>query len=292
MENQLAISSEMQLAITEQAQIRNALVAFTGSILKKDQDFGIIPGVSKPSLLKPGAEKLLSFYQLSAEFDCTDKMFDIPSKFIAYTYKATIKNRDGRILTQCEGSVNSYESKYRYTWVESSKRPEKAEADLLKSQGLGKYKQKNGQWVWTERVENPDLVGLQNTIQKMAQKRAFVGAILLATGASEFFTQDVEDMGFIDVDSTVVDEPKKDEPKQVEEPTEDEKVSSFLKKPINKEEKSLTEVPEETLQAIKEAGELKDLAKIYNDCTNLHTNSSFTQALAERKSQIKTQQAA
>ena len=29
---------------------------------------------------------------------------------------------------------------------------------------------------------------------KMAQKRAFVGAILIATGASEFFTQDIEDM--------------------------------------------------------------------------------------------------
>ena len=28
----------------------------------------------------------------------------------------------------------------------------------------------------------------------MAQKRAFVGATLLATGASEFFTQDIEDM--------------------------------------------------------------------------------------------------
>jgi hypothetical protein len=28
----------------------------------------------------------------------------------------------------------------------------------------------------------------------MAQKRAYVGAILNATGASEFYTQDVEDM--------------------------------------------------------------------------------------------------
>lgn len=33
-----------------------------------------------------------------------------------------------------------------------------------------------------------------NTIMKMAQKRAYVGAILLATGASDLFTQDVEDM--------------------------------------------------------------------------------------------------
>jgi hypothetical protein len=32
-----------------------------------------------------------------------------------------------------------------------------------------------------------------NTIQKMAQKRALVAATLIATSASEFFTQDVED---------------------------------------------------------------------------------------------------
>ncbi len=29
---------------------------------------------------------------------------------------------------------------------------------------------------------------------KMSQKRSFVGAIMLATGASEFYTQDVEEM--------------------------------------------------------------------------------------------------
>lgn len=33
-----------------------------------------------------------------------------------------------------------------------------------------------------------------NTIMKMAQKRAYVGAILLASGASDLFTQDLEDM--------------------------------------------------------------------------------------------------
>jgi hypothetical protein len=37
---------------------------------------------------------------------------------------------------------------------------------------------------------------MKNTIMKMAQKRAFVGAILIATGASEYFTQDIEDMEF------------------------------------------------------------------------------------------------
>jgi hypothetical protein len=43
------------------------------------------------------------------------------------------------------------------------------------------------------RVPNPDIADLVNTIQKMAQKRALVAATLIATSASEFFTQDVED---------------------------------------------------------------------------------------------------
>ena len=43
------------------------------------------------------------------------------------------------------------------------------------------------------RIPNPDGADVVNTIQKMAQKRALVAATLIATSASEFFTQDVED---------------------------------------------------------------------------------------------------
>jgi len=35
---------------------------------------------------------------------------------------------------------------------------------------------------------------LRNTIQKIAEKRAFVSALLMATGASDLFTQDLEDL--------------------------------------------------------------------------------------------------
>ena len=44
------------------------------------------------------------------------------------------------------------------------------------------------------RIPNPDAADLFNTIQKMAQKRALVAATLIATGSSEFFTQDLEDL--------------------------------------------------------------------------------------------------
>ena len=54
------------------------------------------------------------------------------------------------------------------------------------------------------RIPNPDVADVVNTIQKMAQKRALVAATLIATSASEFFTQDIEDADSFgrDVDTT------------------------------------------------------------------------------------------
>ena len=43
------------------------------------------------------------------------------------------------------------------------------------------------------RIPNEDIYSQVNTIMKMAQKRAYVGGVLLASNASEYFTQDLED---------------------------------------------------------------------------------------------------
>ncbi len=42
-------------------------------------------------------------------------------------------------------------------------------------------------------IPNKDVADQVNTIDKMAQKRAFIAAILVVTNASEYFTQDLED---------------------------------------------------------------------------------------------------
>jgi hypothetical protein len=44
------------------------------------------------------------------------------------------------------------------------------------------------------RVPNDDIASLKNTILKMSQKRAYVGAVMTGCNASEFFSQDLEDM--------------------------------------------------------------------------------------------------
>lgn len=44
------------------------------------------------------------------------------------------------------------------------------------------------------RIPNDRIFDQLNTLRKMGQKRSFVGALILATGASQFFTQDIDDM--------------------------------------------------------------------------------------------------
>ncbi len=53
------------------------------------------------------------------------------------------------------------------------------------------------------RIPNPDVADSVNTCQKMAQKRAFVAVVLVATNASDSFTQDLED--FTDLSTEHID---------------------------------------------------------------------------------------
>jgi hypothetical protein len=194
----------------------NRFVQFSKDILKKDIDYGIIKGVSKkPSLFKPGAEKLKFVYGLGAEFEIVEKTEDVDKYFIDYTYKCTIKSKEGQILAQSEGNVNSYETKYRYLWKARPK-PADDKMEEMKAEGVGRFRKINERWQWQERTQNKDIYSLKNTIIKMAQKRAFVGAMLLATGASEFYTQDLEDLNITDIDYEEVEDtpPKKDTPPQ------------------------------------------------------------------------------
>lgn len=74
------------------------------------------------------------------------------------------------------------------------------------------------------RIPNDEVFTLVNTVQKMACKRALVAAVLIGTNASEFFTQDIEDLRDFGDDVVegvfeVVEPPKQQQkPATVEEP--------------------------------------------------------------------------
>ncbi len=153
--------------------------------LKQNHDFGVIPGTPKPTLLKPGAEKILMLMGLTSEYAILEKIEDYEKGIFAYTVKCTLL-KNGLKITEGLGSCNSKEDKYRWRWVYESDIPAGVDKDTLKKKVHGnatKY-----------RVENDDICSQANTILKMAKKRAQVDATLTVAALSEIFTQDIEDM--------------------------------------------------------------------------------------------------
>lgn len=154
--------------------------------LKKDSDYGVIPGTSKPTLLKPGAEKTLMLLGLTSEYDIIEKVEDYIKGIFAYTVKC-ILTRNGNKITEGLGSCNSKEDKYHWRWVKEDDLMQGMDKDNLKSRTT---KYGNVQF----RIENDEIYSQVNTLLKMAKKRAQIDATLTVAALSEVFTQDLEDM--------------------------------------------------------------------------------------------------
>ena len=202
------------MSIQEAATRRQALVDFTHDIMLRDIDYGKIPGTSKDTLLKPGAEKLTTFFGLSPYFEVIESEADWTGEghggepFFYFYYRCILKRND-MVIGMGDGSCNTWEKKYRYRRA-GIKCPNCYQEAVIK--GRQEY---GGGWLcftkkggcgskWPDgsqiiegqevgQVKNENPADLVNTIQKMAQKRALVAATLIAVNASEFFTQDMED---------------------------------------------------------------------------------------------------
>jgi hypothetical protein len=205
------------MSIESAVERYNAVTEFVSRVLRNDVDYGVIPGTEKRTLLKPGAEKLTTFFGLSTRFELLERIEDWTGEehggepFFYYLYRCRLLRGDVAIA-EGDASCNSREAKYR--WREAQRAcPACGQAAIIKGKedfggGWLCWKKKGGcgakfpdgdQSIETQqvgRVFNPDIADQVNTIQKMSQKRALVGAVLLAVNASEFFTQDVEDMHF------------------------------------------------------------------------------------------------
>lgn len=211
-----------QQALTVVAQLQG----FVKDLLKKDYDFGVIPGTKKNTLLKPGAEKLNKVYgfvprdviitAVVEDWEKEPALFD-------YTIKTILVDREDNIVGIGLGSCNSWESKYKYrnaarTCPEcnaealcKSKYPDKNTGDMGwycydKKGGCGtKYHSEAPEIINQEvgKKENADIADQKNTILKMAKKRSLIDATINATMSSDLFTQDVEDFESFNV--TVAD---------------------------------------------------------------------------------------
>lgn len=198
------------LTLDQAKQRYDDMVRFVHAILRKDIDYGVIPGTDKPSLLKPGAEKLTTFFGLRPKFICLDRTEDWDKGFFYYRYECQLW-RDDIMIANGEGSCNSLEKKYRWRYVPTFAATAEEKAKALRTEK--RKSKKTGKVFEVYVLENDDPFTLVNTLQKMAQKRALIAATLVAVNASEFFTQDIEDI--IDAEFTEAPEPK---PKHTQSP--------------------------------------------------------------------------
>lgn len=180
------------------------------AVMKNGEHYGVIPGTkTKPTLLKPGAEKLCLLFRLAPEYELIERTRD--GDHLTITARCVLHHAPtGQRRGSGLGSCSTREAKYAYR--KGQRLCPKCSAETI-IKGKDEY---GGGWLcWknkggcgskfkdgdaaiegqnTDRVANPDLADTYNTVLKMATKRALIAAVLNVTAASDIFTQDLEDL--------------------------------------------------------------------------------------------------
>jgi len=152
---------DLRKAVEFESERIELMQKFVASKMKKGTHFGTIPGTSKPTLFKSGAEVMCGIYKYGGRYE--------------------IKVTDDPVAVHKLGSTGYYEAQVRCTLFHIG-------SQQLVGEGVGSCNS------WEKKYLRKDVYDLKNTILKMAKKRAYVDATLSACRLSDFFTQDMEDV--------------------------------------------------------------------------------------------------
>jgi hypothetical protein len=189
-------------------------------VMKDGVHYGVIPGVGKPSLLKPGAEAINVALRLAPHYD-SEKIWHDDGHLTVVTKCELHHIPTGLVVGTGEGLCTTKETRYAYRTAKrecplcqqpqirrSKNQPRSGDYEgaspsdppgwycWRKEGGCGANFAHDDQRIVSQeegKVPNPDIADSYNTVLKMSNKRALVGAVLNATAASDVFTQDVED---------------------------------------------------------------------------------------------------
>lgn len=189
--------------------------------MHKGTDYGVIPGterkdkdgkdISKPTLLKPGAEKLGKLFRLAPKFE-TAKTFS-PDGHLMVESTCSLYDINDNYMGQAARICTTRESKYRYRGgarlcpecskpnIRKSNKPPRnnpnAEPGFYcwqKTGGCGANFDADDTRITSQseqKVENPDLADSYNTVIAIAEKRAYVAAMRIVTSSSSLFDEEI-----------------------------------------------------------------------------------------------------
>ena len=184
------------------------------AVMREGEHYGVIPGTGrknpetgkeegKPTLLKPGAEKLCFLFRLAPSYETIET--DLPGGHKSFQVRCRLHHiSSGALVSEGVGICTTLEGKYRYrkeVLKDENDDPVLVPGNYWKDRNPEKIggrqfsvTKQDGKWYIAHKVEHDNPADYYNTVVKMACKRALVAATLNATAASDIFTQDLEDM--------------------------------------------------------------------------------------------------
>ena len=164
-------------------------------VMKSGVHYGTVPGCGdKPTLLKPGAEKLLSAFNIGVQIGVEDLSTDDSIRYRVTT--RGVHQGTGNDLGHGIGEASTSEEKWKWRRAyqdEWNDTPEDRRRKKHTSKGP----------LLQVRTNPADLA---NTVLKMAKKRSMVDLALTVTGSSDFFEQDIEEMDPETIDAVLNEE--------------------------------------------------------------------------------------
>lgn len=217
-----AIVARGELSVDEIVAQRDKIIQVMGAVMKPGVHYGLIPGVNKPSLFKPGAEAINVALRLAPHYESEKIWHD--DGHLTVVAKCILQHiPTDLIVAEGEGLCTTKETRYAY------RQGERVCPNCGKSAIIKGKKEYGGGWLcfakkggcgekWPDgaheiesqdvgKVPNPDVADLYNTVLKMADKRALIAAVLNGAAASDVFTQDVEDQAGGGTTPASTDEP-------------------------------------------------------------------------------------
>lgn len=196
-------------SIASVSEQRTAIAQMMATVMKKDIDYGTIPGTPKPTLYKPGSEKLLSMFHLAAKPIVDD--LSTPDCMRFRVFVQITEMGSGRYLGEGVGEASSAETKYQWRSIvceeEFQTTPDDRRRVIWKDKEYGKRVTP-----YPLKQVRTCMEDIANTVLKMAKKRAQIDAVLTVTAASDVFMQDAQEI--IDAGIDLPDEAPQAQPER------------------------------------------------------------------------------
>jgi len=159
-------------------------------VMRRDVDYGVIPGCgNKPSLLKPGAEKIMLMFKLGCFLKVDDQS---EPGIVKYVVRTTILHLPtNRELGIGVGMCSSDEEKYAWRKAVCKEEFESLPEDKKRLKWKPGWQGKPAYSIQQVRTNAADL---GNTILKMAAKRSKIDGVITVTAASDILSQDADEI--------------------------------------------------------------------------------------------------